>query len=113
MPIDLDSSPFEVRPAPASSTTHSILQQRPFEVTQQVSSTQQQLYLVPQQLELQELLLVYKVLSMLMPHLHFTSLPSPLPSSPCSACLDPSFVFITTAVLFLSLAISKTISTLT
>jgi hypothetical protein len=114
-PVDLDSSPLELRPAPASSTTPSILQQRPFEVTQQVSTAQQQSYLAPQQLKLQDLLLVYQVTvsSTLTPRLHFTSLPLPLSSSPRSACLDPPFVFATTAVLFSYLVVSKTSSTFT
>jgi hypothetical protein len=112
-PVDLDSSPLELRPAPASSTTPSILQQRPFEVTQQVSTAQQQSYLAPQQLKLQDLLPVYQVTvsSTLTPRLHFTSLPLPLLSSPRSACLDPPFVFATTAVLFSYLVVSKTSST--
>jgi hypothetical protein len=81
---------------------------------QQVLSAQQQLYLVPQQLEVQDRLLVYIVLSMLVCHLNFISLPSPLLSSPQSPRLDILFIFVTAAVLFSTFLIaSKTFSTLT
>jgi hypothetical protein len=112
-PVDSDSFPREVRPAPASSTTASILRQRPFEDTQQVSNTQQQSYLVPQQLELQDLSPVYEASSTLAPRLHFSSSSSFFSSSPRSARLDFPFVFVTTAVRFSSLVVSKTVSTLT
>jgi hypothetical protein len=112
-PVDSDSSPLELRPAPASSITPSILQQRLFEVTQQVSSAQQHLYLVPQQLELQDLSPVYEASSTLAPRLHFSSSAPLLSSSSRSAQLDLPFVFATTAVLFSYLVVSKTSSTFT
>ncbi|KAN0136585.1 hypothetical protein V8E53_005632 [Lactarius tabidus] len=50
-----------------------------------------------------------EVLSMLVPHLHFTSLPSPLLSLACSAQFNLPFIFVTTAVLFSALLNISTI----
>jgi hypothetical protein len=65
---------LEFTPAPTLPAVPSILQQRLLEVMHP------------------------EVLSTLTPHLHFTSLPSPLLSSARSARLDLPFIFITTAV---------------
>ncbi|KAN0139067.1 hypothetical protein V8E53_003069 [Lactarius tabidus] len=76
---------LEVAPAPTSPAVTSIPQQRLLEVTHpEVSST-------------------------LAPNLHFTSLPSPLSSSPRSARFDLPFIFVTTAVLFSALLNVSTI----
>ncbi|KAN0141825.1 hypothetical protein V8E53_000287 [Lactarius tabidus] len=70
---------LEVTLAPTSPAVPSILQQRLLEVTHpEVSST-------------------------LVPHLHFTSLPSPLSSSARSARFDFPFILVTIAVLFSAL----------
>jgi hypothetical protein len=106
MPIDSESSVLDLTLAPTSPT-------RSLEVSPQSLSAQWLLYLVPQSLEVQDCLLVYEVSSTLVHHLNFISLPSPLLSSLQSPLLDPPFVFITTAVQFSSLVVSKTVSTLT
>jgi hypothetical protein len=88
---------------------------RSLKVLPQFPSAQWLLYLAPQQFELQDFLPVYEASSTLMPCLQFnsSSAASLLSSSPRSAHLDLPFVFVITAVLFSSLTISKTISTLT
>jgi hypothetical protein len=105
-PADSDSSTLDLTLINASLSPL-------LEVTAQIANAQQRSYLVPQSLELQDRLLVYEVSSTLAPRLHVTSLLSPLSSSPSSARLDLPFVFVTTAVLFSALVVSKTISTLT
>jgi hypothetical protein len=78
---------LEVTLAPTSPAVPSILQQRLLEVTHpEVSST-------------------------LAPHLHFTSLPSPLSSSARSARFDFPFILVTIAVLFSALLDFSTIIT--
>ncbi|KAN0130286.1 hypothetical protein V8E53_011909 [Lactarius tabidus] len=96
MPNNSQPSVLEVKPAPASSTTPSILQPHPFEVTSQVPMQ----HLAPQWLELQHPPLVHEDSSpLVLCHSHSSPL---LPSTP--ARIKFALSLVTTAVLVLALA---------
>ncbi|KAN0136252.1 hypothetical protein V8E53_006112 [Lactarius tabidus] len=95
-PVDSDSSPLEVRPAPASSTTSLIPQQHPFEVMSQVPTQR----MVPQRLKWRGPSLVHEDSST---HVLCHSQPSPLLQS-TPARFKFALSLVTTAVLVSALA---------